>query len=95
MFKDLKRAGVREFLASRLQEPIRDLRSFEELVKKHEAETTLPEIEIKPDDPMLIFTTSGTTAMPKLVPSTHRMYVTNLLNSQLCKHPAPRSVRFR
>lgn len=65
-----------------------NLRSFESTLRKYDRARyrTLPEASIEPDDLAAIYTTSGTTSFPKLVPCTQRMYIANLANSNACKY---------
>ncbi|GAA5894576.1 class I adenylate-forming enzyme family protein [Sporobolomyces salmoneus] len=43
----------------------------------------LPPIEILPEDPAILFLTSGTTSLPKAVLSTQRQFLTNRLNTSI------------
>ncbi|GAA5924007.1 class I adenylate-forming enzyme family protein [Sporobolomyces koalae] len=44
---------------------------------------TLPKIEILPEDPAILFLTSGTTSLPKAVLATQRQFLTNRFNTSI------------
>ncbi len=67
-------------------------------IRPGDAVVTMPEVDIRPDDPATMFYTSGSTGHPKGVVSTHRNVVSALLSWELearitrvvSDHPPPR-----
>ena len=69
--------GDRILVGVRLAEARRGVTPFAELV---DGDTTLPEVEIDPDEDACIFYTSGTTGKPKGAQLTHRGCVNNVMS---------------
>lgn len=87
---DLRRGGIKAILVARSDGVASGMLSFEKAVAKYDQPRyhQLPEAEVAPDDMATIYTTSGTTSMPKLVPATHRMYVSNIANNATSRYRA-------
>lgn len=64
-------------------EPGNGVTSWEQLRDAFAAETSLPDVEIAPDDLASIMYTSGTTGFPKGAMHSHRNHITNIMNSLL------------
>ncbi|CEQ39336.1 SPOSA6832_00846, partial [Sporobolomyces salmonicolor] len=77
----LRRQGCKAFFVTRSSQQIgAGLEKLEDALRASPARD-LPDVNISPEDPAIIFFTSGTMSMPKGVLSTQRQFLTNRLNT--------------
>ncbi|GAA5928967.1 hypothetical protein JCM1841_006433 [Sporobolomyces salmonicolor] len=77
----LRRQGCKAFLVTRSSHQVgAGLEKLEDALRASPARD-LPDVNISPEDPAIIFFTSGTMSMPKGVLSTQRQFLTNRLNT--------------
>ncbi|GAA5949329.1 hypothetical protein JCM21900_005606 [Sporobolomyces salmonicolor] len=77
----LRRQGCKAFFVTRSSQQVgAGLEKLEDALRASPARD-LPDVNISPEDPAIIFFTSGTMSMPKGVLSTQRQFLTNRLNT--------------
>ncbi|KAJ3337796.1 hypothetical protein HDU93_000471 [Gonapodya sp. JEL0774] len=81
----LRKAGLSTLITVRAQHlpQFAKADSLEEVLRRHQSSTVLPDVVIDADDDATIFYTSGTTGKPKGALGTQRNFVTNLFNLQV------------
>ncbi|GAA5964770.1 hypothetical protein JCM3765_002549 [Sporobolomyces pararoseus] len=79
----LSSGGCKSLIVVRAQgKPPAGFERFEDALSSTPARP-LPTIDISPEDPAILFLTSGTTSLPKAVLSTQRQFLTNRLNTSI------------
>jgi long-chain acyl-CoA synthetase len=73
-------AGLRTLVARHDGDLPRHVDRWEDVIAGFDGDSTLPDVELSPEDLATILYTSGTTGSPKGAAATHRNHITNLMN---------------